>query len=266
MSAARAEDDFFPGCQLRLAVTGKGGVGKTILAALIGRRLTEQGQRVLLVDGDPAMGLAYLFGVDTNKTIGGFRDQLRRNPQLKREIETASVKDLLVRESLIHLDERTGMLIMGKDESDDCFCGVNNVLKYGIGSIAQDYQALILDCEAGLEQVKRRVLNTVNLLLVVSDMSARGTWTARQIAGVLARKEADVALPDRAGLVINRYQGDQDFLQRARQQSGLELWAAIPEDGLVAELDLSGQKIGELRAEAPSYLGVQRMLERLGLT
>ncbi|RJX28381.1 MAG: hypothetical protein C4525_16630 [Desulfarculus sp.] len=266
MTVSEAEENFFPGCRFRLAVTGKGGVGKTIIAALIGRRLKEQGKRVLLVDGDPAMGLAYVFGADTSKTIGGFRDQLRKNPKLKREAETAPIKEMLVREGLIHLDEQTSMLIMGKDESDDCFCGVNSLLKYGIGSIARDYEAMVIDCEAGLEQVRRRVLNTVNVLLVVSDMSARGTWTARQIAGVLARQEADVVLPARAGLVINRYQGNQAFLGRAQEQTGLELLAAIPEDGWVSELDLSGRTINELPAEAPSYASVQAMLERLRLS
>jgi CO dehydrogenase maturation factor len=116
-------DDFFPKCKFRLAVAGKGGAGKTIIAAMIGRYLMEKGKKVLLVDADPTMGLAYMFDADISRTIGKYRDQLRKDHKMRQELESARVKDILVREALIHLDDRTSILIMGKDEGTGCFCG-----------------------------------------------------------------------------------------------------------------------------------------------
>ena len=262
MGGLEKDDEFFPKCKFRLAVTGKGGVGKTVIAAMIGRHLAEKGKRVLLVDGDPAMGLAYLFGADTGKTIGGYCDQLRKNPKVKRELESGRVKDILVREALIHLDDGTGMLIMGKDEGTGCFCGINNVLKYGIGAIAKDYDAMVIDCEAGLEQVKRRVLHSINVLLVISDMTARGVKTARQIAEIIARGDADVILPEETGLIINRYKENRLFLGRAQEQPGLDLLTPVPEDEYIFEMDMNGRTIAELPADAASYVSVTDMLEQ----
>jgi len=248
-----------------IAFAGKGGVGKTIIAGMIARYLRERGSRVLLVDGDPAMGLAYLVGTDTARTLGGYCDRLLRNPKARREMESSRVKDLLVREALIHLDERSGMLIMGKDEGTGCFCGVNTVLKYGIGAISKDYDAMVIDCEAGLEQVKRRVLHEVNILLVISDMTARGLKTARQIAEIIARGDEDVILPQKAGFIINRYRQDASFLREAEAEIGLDLLATIPEDEHISKMDLGGKTIVELPSGAPSFLQVSSLLDRLGL-
>jgi len=265
MGSLGEQDDLFPQCKFRLAVTGKGGVGKTVIAAMIGRYVREKGRRVLLVDGDPAMGLAYVFGADTGKTIGRYCDLLRKNPTTKRELESAPIKDILVRETLLHLDDRTSILIMGKDEGIGCFCGVNDVLKYGIGAIAKDYDLMVVDCEAGLEQVKRRVLHSINVLLVVSDMTARGVKTGHQIAEVIARKDPDVVCPEKALLVINRYTPNEPYLLRAQEQTGLELLATIPEDAHISKMDIDGGTIAELPTDAPSYVSVTTMIEQFNL-
>ncbi|MBU1275757.1 MAG: AAA family ATPase [Proteobacteria bacterium] len=266
MNPSHGSDDLLPRCRFRLAVTGKGGVGKTVIAAMIVRRLKEQGHRVLLVDGDPAMGLAYMFAADTSKTIGAFRDQVLNNPKVKRELESAQVKEIMIRDTLINLDEQSDLLIMGADEGEGCFCGINTLLKYGIGSIAKDYDAMVIDCEAGLEQVRRRVLHQVNLLLIISDMSARGLKTASHLAKVVGQQNAEVVLPEMAGLIINRYKGVDSFVCRAKSQTGLKLLATIPEDEHISEIDLNGLSIDHLPSASASYVKLTELLEQLTRT
>jgi len=263
MSLFHEEKDIFPICKYRIAITGKGGVGKTIIAALMGRCLRETKQRVLLVDADPAMGLAYLLGADVTKTIGRYSEHLNKNPKAKREIESASIKDVLIRESLLQLDEATGMLIMGKDEGSGCFCGINELLKYGIGAIARDYDFMIIDCEAGLEQVRRRVLNSVNTLFVISDMSARGIKTAHQIGELIARGDVDMIAPDNIGLLINRYKENEEFLKQAKEETGMELLGSLPEDEDISKLDREGGTIEKLSAESPSLIRLYTILKSL---
>ncbi len=256
-------EDIFPKCGLRIAVSGKGGVGKTIIAAMIGRYLTQRQEKVLLVDADPAMGLAYLFDIDTSKTIGTYRDRLRTERETRRQLESSKTKDVIEREALIHLDAYTSMLIMGKDEADGCFCGINEVLKYGIGAMAKDYDAMVVDCEAGLEQIKRRVLHSVNVLLIISDMTARGIRTARLLAELSARGDPDVIFPEQTGLVINRYRGNEGFCSQAEAQTGLTLLGVIPEDDAISEIDTGGGRITDLPAGAASYLAVTAILDKL---
>jgi CO dehydrogenase maturation factor len=263
MGISHKDDDIIPMCKLRLAVIGKGGVGKTVIAAMVGRHLREKGQKVLLVDADPAMGLVYMFGVDPIKTIGSYRDKLLKNRKVRQELESATVKDILVREVLIHLDEQASMLVMGKDESTGCFCGINDILKYGIGSIAKDYDVMVVDCEAGLEQVKRRVLNSINVLLVISDMTARSMKTARQLADIIAQGNADIVLPEKAGLVINRYKEEGEILRQIKEKTGLDLVATVPEDKNIFEIDKVGGTIADLPLDAPSYAAIIGMLEQL---
>jgi CO dehydrogenase maturation factor len=263
MGVSHEADDIFPMCKFRLAVIGKGGVGKTVIAAMVGRHLREKGQKVLLVDADPAMGLVYMFGVDPIKTIGSYRDKLLKNHKVRQELESATVKDILVRETLIHLDGRASILVMGKDESNGCFCGINDLLKYGIGCIAKDYEVMVIDCEAGLEQVKRRVLHSVNILLVISDMTARSMKTARQLADIIAQGNADIVLPEKAGLVINRYKEEEGIMRQIKEKTGLDLVTTVPEDKNIFEIDTTGGTIADLHLDAPSYVAVTTMLNRL---
>ncbi|RJR18863.1 MAG: ATP-binding protein [Desulfobacteraceae bacterium] len=257
------KDGIFPTSRLRIAVTGKGGVGKTIISALISRVLSRQGRKILLVDADPAMGLSYILGAETDRSVGSFRDRVISEPQLKRELGSVRIKDVLIREALVKLHDAE-LLIMGKEESSECYCGVNSVLKYGIGSIASDYDVMLIDCEAGLEQIHRRVLNTVDTLFVVTDMSVRGMKTAIQIKKIV---ESGSAIEDcqRFGLILNRMKGDAAPLLTMAEEVGLEVFGSIPEDDHVTSLDREGLPIDNLSEMSSSLGAVRRILSSLNL-
>ncbi|MBL7203296.1 MAG: AAA family ATPase [Desulfobacteraceae bacterium] len=259
MSEKEYKDGIYPTSKLRIAVTGKGGVGKTVISALMTRILTGGGRKVLLVDADPAMGLSYILGADTSKSIGNYRDRIITEPELKRELGTMQIKDVLIREALVEL-KGSKLLIMGKEESTECYCGVNSVLKYGIGSIAKDYDIMLIDCEAGLEQIHRRVLDSVDTLFIITDMSARGIKTATQIKEVVESRKA-IKNCKRLGLMINRQKGrDVDFIKKAGE-TNLEIFGSIPEDENVSRLDLEGLPISALPETSPSLMAVRNILD-----
>jgi len=259
MTEKEYKDGIYPTSKLRIAVAGKGGVGKTVTAALMSRLLIGHGKKVLLVDADPAMGLAYILGADTDKSIGNYRDRIISEPGLKTELGTMRIRDVLIREALVHL-KGSNLLIMGKEENTECYCGVNSILKYGIGSIAKNYDIMLIDCEAGLEQIHRRVLDSVDTLFIITDMSARGIKTAIQIREVIESRKA-IKSCETFGLIINRTKDNRSDFERIAGEAGMEIFGSIPEDENVARLDLKGLPISELPETSPSLLAVQQILD-----
>jgi CO dehydrogenase maturation factor len=255
------KDSIYPTSKWRIAVTGKGGVGKTIVSALMSRFFISSGRKVLLVDADPSIGLAYLLGVETDRSVGDYRDRMIREPKLRKELETLRIKDTLFREAMVKLPG-FNLLIMGRDESAGCYCQVNRLLKYGIGSIAKDYEVMLIDCEAGLEQINRRVIDSIDTLLIVTDTSARGVNTAIKIRNLVEKNKA-IKNCGRLGLIINRVKGRDNIIREIAEETRLEILGSIPEDENIRRLDLEGEPISELSNTSASVVAVRKIFEAL---
>jgi len=160
-----------------LAFIGKGGVGKTVLSAIAGKIFINKGKRVLFVDADPAMGLATAHNVENHKTIGMAREEIIKNTKTANSKEEKDglpdMTDYLLMEALYEGPEFS-MIIMGQTDSLGCFCPVNKLLRGTISSIASNYEIVIIDAEAGFEQVNRQVIEKVQYPIIISDNTVRG--------------------------------------------------------------------------------------------
>lgn len=241
-----------------IAVCGKGGVGKTTLSAAVIQLLLEApSRRVLAIDADPAAGLAGVLGVEVVRTV----DDLRA--EVVAELSRGGVdrQELLARLDYGVLEVmrergRLAFLAIGRPERAGCFCKVNELLKEVIGGVAGNFDVVVIDGEAGLEQVNRRVFERVTHLLQVSDASARGlrvALTLRGLAGSAIRCQ-------RAGLVLNRIRRAEE-VERLAVPEELNLVGWVPEDDAVREADLRGE-VGVARAVVDAMRGC---LQRMGL-
>ncbi|MBI5551680.1 MAG: AAA family ATPase [Desulfobacterales bacterium] len=186
-----------------IAVCGKGGVGKTSLSALIVRSLTrDPARRVLAVDADPAVGLAYALGMPVVKTVDQIRQELI---QTLGEAPSADKEELLRRldyDLFAALSERDNLafLAIGRPEGHGCFCQVNQLLRQLIGDLAGRFDAVVIDGEAGLEQIQRRVMDLVTHLLVASD----GSLKSRRVAATLHHMARELPDLQAAGVLFNK--------------------------------------------------------------
>ena len=142
-----------------IAITGKGGVGKTTVAALTVARLIARGCRpVLAVDADPNTCLDGALGVKAVKTIGGVREEAREiaGKGLAAGASKQQLLEMKIAESLVEGDD-FDLIAMGRPEGPGCYCYANNVLKQAIGTIAENYAYVVIDNEAGLENLSRRM-------------------------------------------------------------------------------------------------------------
>jgi CO dehydrogenase maturation factor len=244
---------------MKLAVSGKGGVGKTTFSALLIRTLNAQGKHVLAIDADPDANLAAALGIaDADKiipisemkdliyqrteakpgSIGGF---FKLNPKVDDLPEKLSAK----------LDHIKLMRLGGvKKGGSGCICPESTLLKALITHIVlvRD-EVVVMDMEAGIEHLGRATASAVDRLLVVVEPGRRSIDTAghiRQLASEIGLKQIAVI-----GNKI-RTQQDQDFLQK--HLSDFKILGFIPYDDAFIEADLNGISPYDVKSGALSVV------------
>lgn len=246
-----------------IAIAGKGGTGKTTLASIIARLLAAKGKKLLAVDADPPVSFAYALGANPEKTVGEIRHRIITDPEEKRRIGDRHIRDVIIEEALIEL-EGMDLLIVGQAEGPGCYCGLNELLKFGIESLADQYQVTLIDCEAGIEQINRRVIMSITTLIMVSDPTMKGLRTAAYLKDI-AQKYGVGGTDYRTILIINRAQESIGDLAEKAAQLGLDLVGVIPFDPLVAEFDLKGEPTVDLPSDSISLAAVREVLTSQGL-
>ncbi|MDR1131196.1 MAG: AAA family ATPase [Oscillospiraceae bacterium] len=243
-----------------IAVTGKGGTGKTVVSTLIIRLLAERFPgKVLAIDADSAMSLCYTTGLPVEKTVSRLRSELLGMRQARDELNSGPTKDLM-RGILAHGDG-FDLLTMGRPEEPGCFCACNELLRFGIDSLAGDYEYVIIDGEAGPEQLNRRVMKSVDCLLVMADMSARSLQTAAGIIAVAKAGENNIDVKT-TGLVLNRVRNDQPK-EALVKKVGLEIFGELPEDAEVNKYDRDNRSLFDLPMESACPQAVLAILKKL---
>jgi CO dehydrogenase maturation factor len=242
-----------------IAVTGKGGTGKTTLAALIVRIIKEKKLgSILAVDADPNNNLAEALGIEVKETIGKILDEIAAHPE---KIPSGMSKDRFI-EYQVHtaIQESEGFdtLTMGRPEGPGCYCYVNNVLRDIVGKLIKDYDYIVIDNEAGLEHLSRRTTRSADALVVISDATKMGLKSAKRI-NELAR-ELDIKTKKRL-LIINRF--NQELDTQITKESGLDYIGNIPQDKKVLDISLNGNSLWGLKDDAVSIIALRKLQDKL---
>ncbi len=162
-----------------IVFAGKGGTGKSTLAALTVRYLRDKFLKpILAVDADPNFCLPELLGIDNFETLAEVRDNA-----LQRKPEGMSLNDWLEIEINRIVEESEGfdLLVMGRPEGSGCYCAVNNVLKRILLEIAEQYIYIVVDNEAGMEHISRGIVNKIDLLFIVGTPAKSSIQAALRI-------------------------------------------------------------------------------------
>jgi CO dehydrogenase maturation factor len=190
-----------------IAVTGKGGVGKTTVSALMIRQLIKNKKSpVLAVDADPNSCLDAALGVTVSGTVGRAREEMREEAgaAAKNGISKQEMLTMKIEESLVEADD-FDLIAMGRPEGAGCYCYANNVLKSVIAEISGEYPYVVLDNEAGLETLSRRIVTKVDTLILVSDASAAGLKTVERLHAMTSEMGVEYK---KLIIVVNRLRGE----------------------------------------------------------
>ena len=244
-----------------LTVAGKGGVGKTSICASIVRLMVEKypDKKILAIDADPAVGLSVALGVDVKLTLDDIRQSIVdsvENGETREAMELLSEARFRIFDALVEMPG-FAFLAIGRPESSGCYCKVNSYLKEVISLLANSFDYVIIDGEAGIEQIQRRVMDKVTHLLLITDQSKKGAQVVTTIKGV-----ADELISyEKIGVIINRVTNPE--LVALTQVPGVEILAAIPADAVFAANDIKGRSVMELPEDSAVLKGVREALQKI---
>jgi len=249
-----------------IAVAGKGGVGKSTLAALMILKLVKNGKgAVLAVDADPNVNLNGLLGIEMRQTVGGLREEtlkVIKKGDFPAGMSKSMYLELGLEECLIE-DKGLDLLVMGRREGPGCYCLVNSILREFLDSISRNYRYVVIDNEAGMEHLSRRTTRDVNMLLLVSDDNPVSLRSAGNISRM--GKELDLAISKKYLILNNVRETIPLHLEKEIEENDLTLLAKIPQDEFVSSLSKEGRSLKDLPENSPALRSVANLLEKLNL-
>ena len=248
----------------KIAIAGKGGVGKTTTSGLIIRNLIDKNKgTVLALDADPNSNLNEVLGVEVSSTIGMIREDFKKNaPRMTGGIFKDQMVEMNVHQALVE-STSFDLLVMGRGEGPGCYCAANNLFKTYIDTLQDNYDWVVMDNEAGMEHLSRRTTSDVDWLLIVSDPSPRGILTAARIKDLAG--EVNVSAGE-IHLIVGRVDEKLDSrLEKSIDEKGLSLLGTINIDDSIYEMDLEGGSVFDLPEDSKALLQVRDLLEKIGV-
>ena len=252
-----------------IAISGKGGVGKTTLCGLLIQYLCESGKRpVLAVDADANANLNEVLGVEPEITLGELREEIERaGVDPRYQIPSGMTKQAYLEMRLsdaIAEEDDYDLMVMGRTQGQGCYCFVNGLVQTQVQKLQSHYPYIVVDNEAGMEHISRGILPMMEVAILVSDCSRRGVQAVGRIAELI--KECDMK-PSRVGLIINRApkaELNSGILEEIRNQ-GLDLIGVVPQDEAVYEYDCDGKPTVTLPEDNPMRKAAFEIFDKLGL-
>ena len=249
---------------MKIAVCGKGGVGKTTLSGLLCRTIGNKGIPVLAIDGDPNPNLALTLGIDphaampkaiTSKLLEIYeKEDGKKYAKLK--VPLAEIMEL----HGIQAADNVTLLAVGQPEhaGTGCMCGTHTTVREIIHTALEESELVtLLDLEASLEQMKRGTSQYVDILLCVVEPYYRSMEAVArfQRLGIELEIKHIVAVANKV-----KNPADEAAIREFCAQTNLEVIAVVPFDSVVSEAD----KGGSLDINSISHSPALNAIEKLG--
>ncbi len=241
-----------------IALSGKGGVGKTSISAAIVKLLVEAypDKKILAIDADPAVGLSTALGIDVKMTIDDIRKEIVEtveDGQTKAAIELLGDARYKIFDALVETDG-FAFIAVGRPESAGCYCKINTYLKEVISILSNEFDFVVIDGEAGIEQINRRVMEKVTHLLLITDASKKGT----QVISTIKSVADELVMYKKIGAIVNRIP-DESVIPYI-DTNGIPVLSYISTDSNLAIYDIEGKNITKLPDDSNVVEGAKRAL------
>ncbi|HEY8677058.1 MAG TPA: P-loop NTPase [Candidatus Dormibacteraeota bacterium] len=246
---------------MKIAVSGKGGTGKTTIAATLARSIARRGQRVLAIDCDSNPNLATSLGLADDVAQ-------RMRPMPKRALDDGRTVSDLIAEYGVDSPDGVELVLAARVEEAGagCTCGSHSTVRGLLAEIvSKQADVTVVDMEAGLEHLSRSggTLKYVDHLMIVVEPYVKSTQTAYRTVA-LAR---DLGIP-RISVLASKVRGDEELaaITRVCRETDLELIGVIPYDDAVRLADRDGAAPMDVTPDSPVVRAVNTLADRLLLT
>ncbi len=245
----------------QIAVAGKGGVGKTTFTALLIRYLVAHNKgAILAVDADANANLNEALGLELKETISELLASTKVAGAIPEGMSQETYIEYKLQASLVE-SKNVDMLVMGGPDGPGCYCFPNNLLRKYMEALGKNYDYVVMDNEAGLEHISRKVSEDIDYMFVVSDISARSIRSAGRVHDLVKSLKTTVK---NIYLVVTKTQNEADILELKAEieKTGLNLIGVMPFDPLVARFDLLGKALFDLPEDSLSVQAVNTICEK----
>jgi CO dehydrogenase maturation factor len=255
---------------MKIAVSGKGGVGKTLVSGTLAGFFAQKGFKVMAIDADPSPNLALTLGIpveEANKII-----PISENAELLESKTRTSYPgvfklhftvDDIIEENGIKSPYGVNLLVMGtvKSAGSGCACGANAVVRELLRHMIIDRdEIVVVDMEAGIEHMGRGTANKVDIMLIIADSSRKSLEIAKKLT--IFAHQAGIT---KVFIVGNRVRDteEKDLIKNFTQKNGLNLLALIPYDDTVVKADRVGEAPLKYADISKSVKAIQGIGEKL---
>jgi CO dehydrogenase maturation factor len=248
----------------QIAIAGKGGVGKTTFSALMIRYLLKNkpGKSILAVDADANANLNEALGLEVENTISTMLEDTKKPNAIPTGMTKEMYIEFKLQDALAETDN-FDLLVMGNPQGSGCYCYPNDLLRKHLETLRKSYDYVTVDNEAGLEHLSRRVISDVDMLIVVSDASARSIRSAGRVHDIVKSVNLDVK---ELYLVVTKVTGNEiEELQGEIDKTGLKLIGTVPLDPMVAEFDVKSKALIDLPDDSAAVQAVDAILSKINL-
>lgn len=245
-----------------IAVVGKGGAGKTLFTTLMTKVLTEQfNLKLLLIDADPTHPhLCNMVNLSPNKSLEEIRKEAIDRTIIENEnaLEIAKDLDFEIYDAMGE-SKKFNILSIGQPNDSGCFCPSNILLRNVLKSITSEFDLILIDCEAGLEQITRKVVYNIDLLLIVSDISMRSLETANSIKNVAQ----NLIKFKEIGLILNKVKGDIEILLERIKELDLPIIGKIPYEDRITHLEINSVPLINMSDKSKALQSVEEITKNI---
>lgn len=241
-----------------IGFAGKGGTGKSTIAAVVTRYLAKRDAPVLAIDADPNSNLGDMLGLTPEDTMVGIIDEISANID---KIPAGMTKERLV-ESRVQqsLGEGKGvdLLVMGRPEGPGCYCYPNSLLREVIGRLGRAYRYIVIDNEAGMEHISRRTDRKIDYLFLISDPTIYGIRAAKRILALAKELKVSIGL---SHLIVNKVKKDIAFLDKEIRDISADKVDMVYDSKELFELSAEGRPLSGLSEEAEFVQSLYKICE-----
>jgi CO dehydrogenase maturation factor len=238
-----------------IALSGKGGTGKTTISSLLIRSLIDLAETpVLAVDADPNANLHEALGVPVHETLGNMREEAftRHIPPGMNRHDYVRFR---FRQALVEA-KGFDLVAMGRPEGSGCYCFANDLLSECMIQLERDYRFIVIDTEAGMEHISRGTIGKPDMLLIVSDPGARGLRTIARIKEIATQLGLE---PERIQIVFNRFKSGTAPVDFGNEKP----LAIIPDDPYVEAADLAATPVSQIPVDSPARVAVLNLARKI---
>lgn len=247
-----------------IAVTGKGGTGKTVVAALIIKWLKHNAAGpILALDADPDANLGAVLGIRAEKTIGDLREEtLKEIKNLPAGMSKSAYIEAGLHQIVVE-NEKVDLITMGRPEGPGCYCYLNNLLREFADKMQASYEWVVMDNEAGLEHLSRRTASKIHGLIVVINENPLSIDCAERIDKLVRELKNEIGVIYVVANSVNESQSRQ--LKGKIDRLRMKYLGFIPYDQKLEELIFKRKSLFDLvNSEALSKIDkiMRQMVEK----